>query len=796
MRKHPLAHCEDCPLYAEGVFVPSTGPEKADIAFVGEAPGVQEARIGVPFSGPSGKLLNIVMVHHGIEREEVMLTNACLCRPRDNATPDTAAIAACRPRLEDELRQHDVRTVVALGNSAAQALLGVSGVTKLRVGPGRPAKNLEGVHVITTLHPAAALRQGDLFPHIVNDVAKVVTPPQHWSPPVFVVGDDERSTLGLLEQLASRPGPFAVDIEVGIDKETSFDHPNHYDMLCVGIAYEKDKVLVIGEQAFKSDKVIQKLGEVLKSKDLIFQNGKFDKAGLYPVVGEIKIWFDTMLASYTFDERPGVHGLDYQGQEHLGTPDWKGVLKPYLAGTNGSYANVPRNILYKYNAYDCAVTYALWEWYEARYQNEAGGADLRKVHNHLVAAANELMFVEMNGFAVDRKYLDELTVSYLDVLEDRRNEINEAIGWKQYDGKVKGINPNSPLQVKKYLADVGVETESTDEEHINFILEQAPKAGLTHADEITAFCSALLEHRREAKLYGTYIKGIRKRLYGGRVHPTYNLHGTTSGRLACRNPNLQNIPRDSSIRRLYVPSKPEHVLVGVDYSQAELRVLSYLARDTYFRDIFNADQEDLFDNLTPLLYGPDKTKAAVEAGVISKAEWTEMRIRVKAFVYGLGYGRKHFSIAAEYGMPVDEAKRIMDNFFEVIPEIVEFRAEVMRKVLHGEDLITPWGRHRRYTLITKENRDKTMNEALSFLPQSTASDMCLDALIYLRPALKGIGWIRNTVHDALYAECHEDDAEEVAIMMDKQMVESAQKIVGDYVLFKTDAHIARDWGSL
>src|SRR5690606_19843919 len=136
------------------------------------------------------------------------------------------------------------------------------------------------------------------------------------------------------------------------------------------------------------------------------------------------------------------------------------------------------------------------------------------------------------------------------------------------------------------------------------------------------FCKALLAHRSEAKLYGTYVKGIRKRLYGGRVYPTYNLHGTTTGRLACRNPNLQNIPRDSSIRRMYVPAKEENVLIGIDYSQAELRVLSYLAGDTYFRDIFNADNEDVFDNLTPLLY-PDAIKPAPDAPAADHAAWRE-----------------------------------------------------------------------------------------------------------------------------------------------------------------------------
>ena len=803
-RKHPDANCEECPLYHLGRYVPTKFPEsgQATIAFVGEAPGPRDARAGQPFSSEGGKLLSVVMKHHGIDKDEVVLTNAVACKPPANESPDADAVRACRPRVAVELRQAGVRNAVALGNSASLSLLGKAGVTKLRVGAGHPSTLLDDVHVTSTFHPAAALRQGDFFPYIVNDVGKLVVAPRKWEAPTYVCADTEGEALAFLEQLEDKPGPYAVDIEVGIEKDTSFDHPNNYDMLCVGIAYEKSKVLVLGEEAMKFESVRDRLGDLFRRRQLIFQNGKFDKAGLYPSIGEIQIWFDTMLASYTFDERPGVHSLDYQGQEHMGTPDWKSVTKKYT-GTNGSYALIPRPILYRYNAFDVSVTYDLWEWYEERYKKEQHGSDLRQVHDFLVRAANQIVFIEMNGFSVDRKYLAELEVSYLDILEARRNEINEIIGWKQYDPnprKIKGINPNSPKQIRQYLLDMKIDVDSTNEDTMNLVLEkveakQVSEEDQAWKDEVLGFCKALMAHRTEAKLYGTYVKGIRKRLYGGRVHPTYNLHGTTTGRLACRNPNLQNIPRDSTIRRLFVPSKPENVLIGVDYSQAELRVLSYLAGDTYFRNIFNADTEDVFDNLTPLLY-PEAVKPGPDAPAADHAAWRELRIRVKAYVYGLAYGRKHHSIAQEYNIPVAQAKKDFDAFFAVIPEIVAFRDDVQRRVLDGEELVTPWGRHRRFTLITKDNHDKVMNEALAFMPQSTASDMCVDALVTVRQNLRGVGYIRNIVHDALYVECHEDDAEEVSQMVSDEMLKSAQKIVGDYVKFKTDAHIGRSWGEV
>lgn len=780
-RKHPLAKCEECPLYTVGKYVPSKGPEKAKIAFVGEAPGVQEARQGEPFTGPAGKLLNIVMSHHGIKREEVLLSYACACKPPTNDPPAKAAIAACRDRVLDELQSRGVQTTVALGNSASDSLLGKSGVTNLRVGPGRQSKYIPNMRVVSTFHPAAALRQADFFPHIVTDIGKVVVDNAVWSDPTYVVADTVVDAISYLDQLGEREGPVSVDIEVGIEKDTSFDHPNNYDMLSVGIGYAPGKALVLSEGVLGSGEVRAKLGQLLRSKQLIMQNGKFDMAGLYPVIGKVELWFDTMLASYVFDERPGIHGLKYQAVEYLGAPQYDEEIKKYV-GKNDSYALIPRDKLYKYNAVDAVVTYALYEMYEKKFALEEN-AGLRKVHDFLVAAANQIMYLEMNGIAIDLDYLDELTDSYLSILDGIEDEI-DAIITKDYDKK-GGLNPRSPMQVKAYLLDQGIRVDTTNEETLKLILTKVEPTS-----EVAQFVRTLLRHRREAKLYGTYVKGIRKRLYGGRVHPTFNLHGTTTGRLACRNPNLQNIPRESSIRKQFVPAKPDNVFIQVDYSQAELRVLSFLAGDTYFRDIFNEGKRDLFDELTPILY-PDADKATME-----EAEWKELRIRVKAYVYGLSYGREAGSIATEFGISVREAVEGMNAFFSVIPEIVEFREETKRKVLNQEDLVTPWGRRRRFPLITKENKHSVLNEALAFMPQSTASDMCVMALTNVRQDLVGTGYVRNIVHDSLLIECHEDDAEEVVEITNKRMLEAAEFIVGDYVKFATDYKIGKNWGEV
>lgn len=806
-RKHPEAKCEECPLREVGKYVPSQGPTQADIAFVGEAPGTMEARGGIPFTGPAGKLLGIVMAHHKIRREEVFLTNACLCRPPDNSTPPKAAILACRPRLKNELLVHNVGTAVALGNTASESLLGQGGITNLRVGPPRPSRLMDGLRVIPTIHPAACLRQGDQFPFLVTDIGKIYNVPDLWSPPNYVIADTEDSALSYLdavdqrlehgEGLVTNPERvLVVDIEVDIEKDSAFGHPNQYGMLCVGIGYDRSKVLVLSEGVLGTQSVRDRLGSLLRKYRVVAQNGKFDLSGLYPLLGGLELYFDTMLASYVFDERPGVHGLKWMAIEYLGAPQYDSALAQYVKGVAGEgldaysgYGRIPRNLLYEYNAYDVACTYALYEMFRDRFESADNGNTLRRVHDHLIRASNELMYVELNGIAVDRAYLSELDKKFVASLNTIKDDIDNLVIklGNDYD-RQGGINPRSPLQVKKFFADMGINTTSTDKDTLNYILER-PKLP-KHEEEVKEFVRLLLNHRREAKMHGTYVKGIATRLYRGRVYPTFLLHGTVTGRLSCRNPNLQNIPRESAIRSLFIPAKPDNVFLQTDYSQAELRVLSFLAGDTYFRDIFNAGNIDLFDDLTPILYpGADKSKYSATA-------WKELRIRVKAYVYGVSYGRSEFSIASEFGISVKDARAGMERFFDVIPEIVTFRENTRQSVRDGQDLVTPWGRHRRYTLITPENEQDIMNEALAFLPQSTASDMCLQAMSWTRRDTKGFAWVRNIVHDSILIECHPDDIEEVRTITEHNMIESAKTIVGDYVKFAVESKVGKNWGEV
>lgn len=533
--------------------------------------------------------------------------------------------------------------------------------------------------------------------------------------------------------------------------------------------------MVFGENALRDERVLAGLREFLLRTKIIAHNGKFDLAGLFPVFGGLELWFDTMLAHYALDERVGaqLHGLKVLAVEQLGAPQYDLEVRKYVP-RNGNYADIPRPVLYKYNAYDAACTWDLFELFSERLDRDG----VRRVHDHMVRASNQLMYLELNGITVDRAYSYALQGDY----EQRLSEIESSL---RVVGKVDNLNPRSPKQLKEWFNDHGLYLESTDVDHLTLALRRLPDG-----DTVRKFIEELLRYRREQKLYSTYVIGIRKRLYRGRVHTTYLLHGTTSGRLASRNPNLQNIVRDKAIKRQFSVSSPDNVFIHVDYKQAEGRVIATLAQDEYLRAIFSDPEADLFDTLASQLY-----KVSVAELHDGSVRAKNMRIRTKAFFYGLSYGRQAYSIAQEHNMSVRDTERMLRDFMGLIPATAAWQAETRRKVLAGDDLITPFGRKRRFHLITDENQQDVLNEALSFLPQSTASDICLSALTRLRPMLRGLGWLRLTIHDALVAECPERNRDTVAELMQRVMVEEGRAFT-DYVPFEVDTTVGKHWGEL
>lgn len=753
-RKHPLSECEKCPWNASGKYVPSLIPKDGiKVAVVGEAPGAYEAKTGIPFTGPSGELLDRVMEHHGYQRKELALINTVSCRPSGpTEKPPKAAVAACSKRLEHDLRQANAAQVLAIGGTSAQVLLGDSRpISKLRVGPARDTKYGP---VIVSWHPAYCLRMPDAFPSFVRDVAKLNgSTIEPWKPPTYKVFNDPDVALEAINRLF-QVKKIVIDIEAASDKDIDDAHPEDYDLLCIGIAYAKGYAVVFGDKVFKDQRCVESFKELLRKVKLVGHNLKFDLLGLTPLFGVQEAYADTMLKSYCLDERPRQHGLKMRAVEDLGAPKYDEDIAQYTKGESGSFANIPKPLLYKYNAYDVGCTWDLDEYLELLMNDNQ-----RRLHEFLIQAMNMLLKVEMSPLHFDLEYNDELEKVYKEKLEKSEAEIQAHVGYN--------INPRSPLQIMKYFAANGMNIPTTNREFLEKIQPQCN-------GEVGTFVDLLLVNRNLTKTSGTYIKGLRKKVKDGKIKTTFSLHSTTSGRLASRKPNLQNVKRDKEIRNQFTAA-PRKRLIQADYSQVEGRVIATLAQDAYLQSVFSNPDIDIFNDMCDQIWG---------SGLWDK----ENRVSIKSIFYGYSYGRKAKSIAHELKRPVAYAQDLMDQFKKLIPGVVTWQADIKRAVLSGEDLTTPFGRKRTFHLITNDNREDVLNEALSYKPQSIASDICVRAAIELQPLLKEQfdADIKLLIHDAIVAESDPEHVDGVISLMREIMVKSAREYT-TFVPFTVEA---------
>jgi uracil-DNA glycosylase family 4 len=768
-RKHELAECERCPWAEYSGYADASGPEDGSIVIVGEAPGAVETRTGIPFTGPSGRLLDKVLEHHGIDRDGVRFTNVAACHPpyrpgAGSVVPPREVISACRPRLLHELEGRE--TIVLLGNTAKEAVLEVrEGITAVRVGPPKSSSKYPGTKIVPTVHPAACLRQSDTFPLLVKDIGKVVAKTNiGFEPPEYRVFDEPSEACRVLQELGRSFRTFAVDIECGVDKDSDFTHPD--ELLCIGISYAPGKAVVIGEEALRTRQVQDGVRRLLGRSKLICHNGKYDIQVLMRLNlldDPYCLREDTMLKSYSMDERRGIHGLKYILSEEFGWPDYAAELDRYIS-KGDSYALIPRHVLYKYNAFDVAGTFLLREFYERKMDGKS-----RAVHARLIDYSHELTYVELEGTKFDLEYNDWLYDHFEELLIPAEQKMAEIVGRPAF-------NPRSPIQVKEVLAEMGFRVADTQFDTISELAARTSDGSPAYD-----FLHTLLMQKKDQKSFSTYVKGLRKRVQkDGRIYSTFLLHGSVSGRTTSRNPNLQNITRGAVLRKQFVPESG-NVFVQCDYGQIEGRVMAVEADEAYLLDIFGDPSRDLFDELGTGLYG------SVEA-----AQLKEHRVRTKAYFYGMGYGREAPSIAAEYGLPVRQVEREMAAFFARMPNLVGWRDSTRRAARSGP-LCTSFDRRRKFWLVTQENLKSVENEALAFIPQSTANDINLTALCRLRRA--GLH-VRIPVHDSIMVECPEADKLDVAKTMVDTMQDTAREVYSDRVAFPVDYEFGLNWGEL
>jgi DNA polymerase-1 len=784
--------CADCPVSVGGRVL-GHGPAQASWAIVGEAPGFDEVRTGEPFVGPTGKLLTGVLVDEGIDRNTIYITNAIKCRIPAGWTPQQKSKAAqiCGRTLIQELQGHGVKYVLALGNVAMEALFGSKeskGITKSQ---GTVREHPGGFRVYPSIHPAAILHAGgspamlENLRHAVHKWAQGSTAAARQLFRGYRTIDKPAEAIEFIKSLKAAHA-------VVIDLETSGFSLTYDEILCMTVATSPTDVTIITDDALYSRDeddsfpVGKALAELPEYIVWIGHNISFDLLRLWWMFGvKLRAGFDTMLAHYCLDENRG-HDLKTLAARYCDAPDWEADIKSYLSKpATDSYAMLPRPVLYLYAAQDGVYTWSLYELFEEQLSKPENSGPKRLFNTIMMPGVSALTELSFGGVYADTERAEELRTRCMLEAGTARAELQSIT-------KDTTFNPGSPAQVahilydvlhaptfsqssKGYVAQLGQATGKASERSTG--KEQLER--LMHWDELPAvqhFAETMLRYRTPIYTISHYVDPFENaRESDERVHPSYLLTASVTGRLSSKNPNVMNMPREGGVRGCIRPM-PGNVILSADYGQAELRALAMISKDTTFQQLYR-EGKDVHRTVSTWFYGPDYTKT--------------QRVIAKAFVFGLMYGRGEDSIAAGFGIPRSEAREKMAILMNLMPRYPAWVDELKEQVMRLGYIETPLGRRRRFMGVTNQNWGATKRFAINSPVQGTSSDIMFLALIDI------IEWIRDfggrvlfPLHDALEAEVPEQYVRQVARGMTQSMLLAPQKVFGpDCIPYVVDLSI-------
>ena len=535
--------------------------------------------------------------------------------------------------------------------------------------------------------------------------------------------------------------------------------------------------VVIPEELAETPESAELIERLCRDCIVVCHNGTFDMPYLSKRLG-INVYHheDTLLMHFVLDNLAGEHGLKPLARRWLRAADWDSDAKSYLK--RGAYfENIPREKLYEYNLMDTVYTYKLYEYFLPLLKSSGK----YKYYHYRMQVTKVLIDVQLNGVAVSLGALDELEEKYKRQCDEYLAVLRSIAGGE--------FNPQSPKQIKDYFDSRGVSSPSFDSDHLKKLRREGKETG---------FIDALLAYRYAAKVIGSYITNVRRKVgEDGRIHPYYLPHGAKTGRLSAKGPAIQTMGRDSGIKRALVAA-PGCKIISCDYSQAELRTVAEIASDEAMIAAFQPGAPDFFDDLMTKIW-PDEFPN-IEAYEEFKHEHPKTaknrRALVKSVVYGLGYGRGVKAIATALEQPIDNAQHVVDQYLGAYPGLRDWQTRVRHSVGRKEEddeRRTKFGMTYNPLFIADANYASTQNEALAFVPQSTANDICLHAAVEVNKKVGQYGAkIVGLVHDAIYVECPEENIKECGTVMEREMSKAAT-LVFNRVPFVAEAEVGSNW---
>jgi DNA polymerase-1 len=588
------------------------------------------------------------------------------------------------------------------------------------------------------------------FPSLLKAVATDSAPDTSG----YTVVRTKKALKPLVAALRTAKG-FAIDLET-----TSLD-PHTAEIVGVSVSHTEGEAFYIpvGHSEGRSldrEFVLESLRPALTDPDVpkLGQNIKFDyEVLLQHGIEVLPLSFDTMIASYLLDPGRRQHGLSALALEHLDVR-----MRPIeeLIGKGSeqlSFADVGVEEATDYACADADITLRLAGILRAGLKDEGLEGLLSEVEMPLVPV---LAAMELTGVALDTGFLEHLAGDFGRDIEGLRERVCESAGVE--------FNLDSPKQVGTVLFEKlelprGRRTKTGYSTDTN-VLERL--RGVHEVPEL------ILEYRQLRKLQTGYLEALPKLVNPAtrRVHTSFNQTVAATGRLSSSNPNLQNIPIRTDIgrqiRRAFVAA-PGRLLLSVDYSQIELRIMAHLSGDEALVAAFHAGK-DVHRSTAGLIFGVDEDEVSAE-----QREWA------KTVNFGIMYGMGRFGLARRLGVGTDEAEEFIDLYFDTYPGVREYTARVVEAAAETGYATTMLGRRRPITGLDSANtRVRGMAErvAVNTPIQGSAADLIKVAMIGVDRRLRKDGLPCSMVlqvHDELVFELDEDALDDVTAAVREEM---------------------------
>ena len=731
-----------------GIKTRSSGPAPTQIMGVGEAPGADEEREGTPFVGGSGTELTKMFHEAGIIRSEVFLTNVSKYRPPFNEIDRFFVDSKCRvpgpeiteglAELAREVELVKPNVIIAFGNVPLWAFTGIRGIMSWRgssltsdhVGPHKLSRSYT---VVPTIHPAFVLRDWASRPIALQDLRRAnrlsVSPTFEKPAYNFIVRpslqDVFRTLNTILQELDTNP--FARR-RLSVDIETRGGH-----IACVGIAWSRLDAICIplmcverpeGYWSSEEELAIVVLLQKLLTHPRVYvvgQNFLYDAQYFAKHYGFVpRLRDDTMFQQHViYAGMP--KGLDFLSSMYCRYHEyWKAEGKEWDP-------KMPEEQLWVYNCKDAVITYEVSDTLDAAINQ----LHLREQYAFQMELWWHTLHMMLRGIAVDKKSKGVVSGELLEAIMERENEIIQILGHP--------LNIRSPKQMQTlFYNDLGMPVQRNRKTKRPSLDEEALQAIARREPLLRDFIRRIVEARSLGVFRSTFAEAREDS--DGRMRSSFNPAGTETYRFSSSKDafgsggNLENLPRGledetieenelaqfptPNIRKLYIPDSG-FTIAECDLAGADAQVVAEEADDDIMREIFRKRLKLHVEN-GKMMYGPSMM------GADGKRE--PYYTRVKIGCHSTNYGITPPSLAKAINIPVHEAERFQQRWFEIHPGIREWHRRIDSQLMATRTVWNRFGYRRKYF----DRVESILPEALAWIPQSTVACITNRALCRLR----------------------------------------------------------------